>query len=222
CSKLFEDITDYDRQIGKKTRHAGNYDMQKHTHMLNLAKFGGVYISEWAAGKQLERFHTANPNIKNVFHQEIQDALANNNCTLVSPLGRRRTFYNRWGAEMWKEAYAFLPQSIVSDQVKFAMVRISRRLKDHYMKNFFFLQESHDSFLALCKDYLVDYANKIIKEELEQKINFNSCTLSRNYDLVIPCDIKIGKRWCESKEFVDGMKLYKEKSCAEVLELSQS
>jgi uracil-DNA glycosylase family 4 len=211
CSKGFDEITDYDRQIGKKTRHAGNYDMQKHMHMLNLAKFGGVYISEWAAGQQLEKFHAENPKIKGVFHAEIQQALQENDCILRSPFGRERQFFNRWGTEMFKEAYAYLPQTIVSDQVKFAMLRIAQRLGGHYMKNFFFLEESHDSFLALCRDDLVRWCNGIIKEELERPINFRNCTLSREYNLVIPCDIKVGKRWIEASEsFPDGMIRYKE------------
>src|SRR5271157_3344616 len=209
CSMDFEDITDYYRQIGKKTRHAGNYAMQKHTHMLNLAKFGGVYISEYQAGKQLERFHAGNPNIRSVFHIEIQYALRDNDCCLANPFGRRHTFFNRWGDEMFKEAYAYIPQGTVSDQTKFAMLTVRRRLAKYYMKYFAFVVESHDSATALVADSLIPEYNAIIKEEMQRPINFKKCSLSRDYDLIIPCEIKVGKRWVDkSSEFPDGMSKY--------------
>ena len=210
CSMVFENITDYYRQIGKKTRHAGNYDMKKHMHMLNLAKFAGVYISEYAAGKQLDRFHLDNPNIKGVYHAEVQQALQDNNCTLFNPFGHRRIFYNKWGEDLWKEAYAHIPQSTVSDLVKFAMLRISRRLKEHYLKDFFFLEESHDSFLSLVRDLFIEKFVTVTKEEMEMPIDFNKCTLQRNYQLVIPCEVQIGKRWISySEEYKDGMRKVK-------------
>jgi uracil-DNA glycosylase family 4 len=206
CGLGFDAVTDYERQIGKKARHAGNYNMGKHQHMITLGKYG-VFISEYIAGKQLDRFHAENPKIRGVFHADIVQALKDNSCTLVSPHGRRRIFFNKWGEDLFKEAYAQLPQCTVSDQVKFAMLRIKKRVKDTY---FNFLEESHDSFLARCKDEAVSDVLPIIKEEMEVPISFMNCTLKRDYDLVIPCEIKVGKRWIEvSEEWPDGMKLVK-------------
>jgi DNA polymerase len=209
CSVDFEGITDYERQVGKRTRHSGNYAVGKHQHMLTLAK-SGIFISEYTAGKQLDRFHAENPKIKAVFHEEIIEALRSYDCKLTTPFGRTRTFYNRWGEEMFKEAFAYIPQSTVSDQVKFAMLEIKEALGAHYLKNFFFLEESHDSFLALCHMSIVDMAARAIKKAMEKPIDFRRCTLSRDYDLVIPSDLKCGRRWVEvSEEFPDGMKKYK-------------
>ncbi len=207
CELGFESITDYERQIGKKTRHAGNYDMKKHMHMLNLAKFAGVFVSEWRAGKQLEIFHAANPKIRQVFHADIQEALRSNYCCLISPHGRRRIFLNRWGDEMFKEAYSYLPQATISDQVKLAMIRIKKRVSKLAGNCFYFLLESHDSFLLLCHDSIRDRVYPIIREELEKPIDFSGCTLSRDYKLVIPCEISVGKRWVSfSERFQDGMR----------------
>ena len=155
-----------------------------------------------AQEKYLEAFHQANPQIKSVFHADIIEALANNNCILYSPQGRKRQFFNKWGDELFKEAFSFIPQAVVSDALKFALLRIVARLRDEMI--FFPCLESHDSFLALIKDEFIQTAAQIIKEELEQPINFSKCTLSRDYDLVIPCEIKVGKRWIEaSNEFPD-------------------
>jgi len=193
CDKPFEEITDYDRQIGKKTRHAGNYDMGKHQGMLNFAKYG-VFLSEWKVGKLLEKFHATNPAIRGVFHKGIQEALAANDCILMSPLGRRHIFFNRWGDDMFKEGYAFIPQSTVSDANKFSMLRIRRQLP--YIE-FEIVQECHDSGLALVREGIVKDAAKIIKKEAEKPINFKQCSLSRDYNLVIPVDFKVGTVWSE-------------------------
>jgi uracil-DNA glycosylase family 4 len=205
CSLEFDNTTDYDRQIGKKTRHAANYAMGKHQFMLNNAKYG-VFISEWKCGELLKIFHQSNPKIVSIFHAEIQEALANNDCTLFSPHGRKEQFYDRWGDEMFKKAYSFIPQATISDQVKFAMLKIKKELRDIIFPQL----ESHDSFLALIKDDCIKDGAKVIKKELEVPINFSKCTLSRDYDLVIPCEIKVGKRWIEDLEnFPDGMRKYK-------------
>jgi DNA polymerase I-like protein with 3'-5' exonuclease and polymerase domains len=197
CDKPFEDITDYDRQIGKKTRHAGNYNMGKHQGMLNFAKYG-VFLSEWKVGQLLSKFHAANSKIKQVFHQEIQEALRDNQCTLYSPDGRKRIFFNRWGDDMFKEAYSYIPQATVSDSMKFSMCRIIKQLpKD----NFYIVHEGHDSGLALVRRGNEKDFAKIIKYEGEKPINFSRCTLSRNYDLSIPVDFKIGVVWSELENF---------------------
>ena len=62
CGMDFGAITDSERQVGKKTRHSGNYAVGKHQHMLTLGK-SGIFVSEYKAGQQLERFHVENNKI---------------------------------------------------------------------------------------------------------------------------------------------------------------
>jgi uracil-DNA glycosylase family 4 len=176
----FESITDEMRQIGKKTRHAGNYGMGKRRLSL-LAQ-----ISEWRAGQCLDRFHTENPNISSIFWEEIKQALQDNSSVLVSPHGRRRMFFDRWGEDLFKEAYAYIPQATVSDHLKFSAMRIEHRAPWIEM-----LGEFHDSFLAQIPTTRLHEAYQIIKEELETPINFSTCSISRG-NLVIPCDMKVG------------------------------
>jgi uracil-DNA glycosylase family 4 len=209
-SKDFDNITDYDRQIGKKTCHAGNYDMGKHQGMINFAKYG-VYLSEWKVGKLLETFHIVRPFIRSVFHKSVIECLSRNDCKLVNPFGRREQFFERWGDELFKKAYSFIPQSTVSDSLKFAMCRIIRRINNITTGLFYFVQESHDSFLALCHKSIIKIAVKIIREELSRPIDFTKCSIERNHQLIIPIDIKIGRRWVDkSEEFIDGMEKYRE------------
>lgn len=197
---LREKINDEERQLGKMFRHAGNYNMGKKTAASNIG------MSELKAGKILDKFHLTNPNIRDVFHKEVIDFLNKNNRTLTNPFGRQRQFLNKWGDELFKEAFAQIPQSTVSDQLKFAMLRIE--LKAPWLQ---FLQESHDSFLCQCPINKVDETLPIIKEELEQPINFDKCSLGSG-ELIIPCDISIGKsswgemekiNWTETKQLIN-------------------
>ena len=179
-AKLKSAILDWERQMGKVFRHAGNLGMQKRTAAVTAG------ISEYRAGHILDRFHKTNPNIEGVFQKGIIECLQNNDRILVSPFGRRRQFLNKWGDELFKEAYPQIPQSTVSDQTKFAAQRIEKRAPW-----FQILQESHDSILGQCPIFKVDSTIPIIKEEFEQPIDFKNCSLPRGI-LVIPCDIAIG------------------------------
>lgn len=185
-ARLKEVIDEVARQRGKKGRHAAHYDMGKHEASIQLG------VSEAVAGQFLSMIHKTNPNIKGVFHQEIKEFLQKNNRELTNPFGRKRQFLNKWGDELFKEAYAQIPQSTVSDQVKFAMRRIEQRAP--WLE---ILEESHDSFLSQCPIKFAERTYPIIKEELEVPIDFKLCSLGSG-KLVIPCEIKIGERnWLE-------------------------
>jgi len=186
---LKELIDDETRQLGKKFRHAAHYDMGKRV----ASELTG--LSEWRCGKILEKVHVTNSNIKGVFHKGIQDCLKNNDRTLTSPHGRVRQFLNKWGDELFKEAYAQIPQATVSDQTKFAAQRIEKRCP--YIK---ILSESHDSFLSMVPIPKVDEVIKVIMEEMQQPIDFSKCSLGGNKVLVIPCEVKIGKNNWEIME----------------------
>ena len=187
---LKERINDEQRQVGKKFRHAGHYDMGKREASRQTG------FSEWRTNQILSKFHATNPNIRGVFHREIIKELQDNNRVLVSPHGRRRQFLNRWGDELFKEAYADIPQATVSDHLKFSAQIIESRAPWIQI-----LAESHDSFLAQVPICQVDRAKVIIEEELERPIDFSKCSLSRG-ELIIPCEVKIGVHDWEHMEVI--------------------
>lgn len=189
-------ITKDMRFIGKMTRHAGNYDMGKHRLMelINTEakrQHIDINISEWKAGKLLDAFHNFSPSIRQVFHQEIQQALEENNRVLVNPFGRRRQFFDRWGRELWKEAYAQIPQSTVPDHLRRAGIAAKVRFKEE-MIDARFVVEAHDALVGLVFREDVDRYVRIMHEEIERPIDFTHCTLSRGL-LVIPAETKIGR-----------------------------
>ena len=169
----------------------GHYDMGKREASRQTG------FSEWKTGKILTKFHDTNSNIREVFHREIQEALRDNNRLLTSPHERSRQFLNRWGDELFKEAYAFIPQATVSDHLKFSAQIIERRAPWVQI-----LSESHDSFLAQVPISQVDNAVRLFKEELDKPIDFSKCSLSRG-ELIIPSEVSLGvKDWEHMEKIV--------------------
>lgn len=195
-----EQVTFETRFIGKTCRHAGNYDMMKHRLMTivntDAKKFHiDVTISEYKAGKILDTFHRFSPNIRGVFHEEIQRALRDNNNTLVNPFGRRRQFFDRWGRGLWKEAYAHLPQSTVPDHLRRAGIAAKRRFASGHV-DARFVVEAHDALVAIVKEGDVEEYVSIMHEEIEQPIDFAKCSLPRGF-VVIPAETKVGHNYRE-------------------------
>jgi uracil-DNA glycosylase family 4 len=197
----FEDVTQDQRFMGKTLRHAGNYDMQKHTHMLEVntsaRRFGiDVNISEWRAGKNLEIFHQRSPKIRGIFHSEIVKKLEESR-TLRNPNGRTRVFFERWGHDLFKEAYATIPQGTVKDHLTSAMYRIEKEIP-----NIRFLLESHDAFLTEIPDNpeSIKFHAELFLRELERPIDFSSCSLPRG-KLIIPGEVELGYNYKDLRKW---------------------
>lgn len=201
-----------ERFTGKTVRHAGHLDMQKHTCMTTIntsAKIAGIdlVISEWRAGKIIEIFHKYTPNIRAVFHEGIKEALLASNMMLrgTSPsLGKNwfppRIFYGDWDRDLWKEAYAYIPQQTVTDKTKLILIQLREHAK--FLKA---IGESHDAGLVLCPYKMIDEAVGIIEHYGHMPISFEKCSLVRR-DLVIPIEVEIGeKNYKDLKKYKKGV-----------------
>lgn len=184
------------RFIGKKGRHATNYDMQKRRFMMEAnkeAKKAGVNltISEWKAGQILDAIHKNEPKLRQVFHKEIK-AIIDESRTLINPFGRIRQFFGRFESDYEKEevyrvAYSFIPQSTVADRLKTAGLAVKREYPDLR-----FIIESHDAFTVLCPVNEIERVARLFKKYLEQPIDFRKyCSIKRDYDLVIKADFEV-------------------------------
>ena len=189
------------RFIGKTCRHAGNYDMGKRRLMTLVNTDSKKYgidiaaISEWKAGQMLDAFHRFSPWIREVYYKEIVDALESNNIMLVNPFGRVRVFNGWWGDELWREAYAQIPQSTVADHTKRCALRIKERIPGIRM-----VIEAHDALVSLVPVNETNQYARVFKEEFETPIDFSRCTLSRGI-LTIPCEAKVGDNYKELKDY---------------------
>lgn len=188
------------RFIGKKGRHGSNYDMGESECATQVnkeaQKFGlSIRISQWKAKQILDIVHERKPEIRGTYHAGIQEAI-NRDRTLIGPSlfqiagGRRRQFLDRMGRDLYKEAYAFIPQCTITDHNKAAGIRLRKLVPDKRILRF--IIEAHDSLTMLVLKEAVEDIAPLIKQEYERPINFKQCTLSRDYDLIIPCEMEIG------------------------------
>ena len=195
------------RQVGKRMRHAGNYDMGAF-RLVQLVQadsfsFGKMRIMPLnEAERILIAFHGEAPQIRSVFHKGIKNCLYEDRI-LRSPLGRSRYFFGQFTEKTFKEAYATLPQSIVTDNTKLAMLHYYPRMKD-WRKEYpltCYLLESHDGVIIqvpIGKERII--ANEF-KSLMERPIDFRDCSLPRDYNLVIPAEVSVSyTNWKDLKE----------------------
>lgn len=179
-----------DRYHTSKTiRHAGERNMKEDRLMMM------IHQPIITCKKILEKFHAAQPNIIDVFHRGIREKIQAGR-HLIAPNGRRRQFFGRIDEHAINEAISFLPQAIVTDYLKAALPQ-TFNIDAPWA---FPLVEAHDGLLVevpIGREY--EYAT-IFKKNVEVRINFRPCSLSRNFDLIIPCEAGIGMNWEEIKE----------------------
>lgn len=182
-----------ERFCGKKTRHAGNYDMKapRFTTEFNTdaQKFEiNMSVSQWKAGQMLEKFHSASPRIKNIFHQSIKDAIDSSR-VLIDPFGGVRVFHGRMDDSLYQEAYANIPQRSIAHLVQGAALKIEDELSGDIEHSW--ISENHDSLLMeVPANNWEDYA-RLMKKHMMTPIDFSLfCTLKRDYSLTIPADIE--------------------------------
>jgi hypothetical protein len=193
-----------ERFIGKTLRHAGERGMGKRRLMeivnTDSKKYGiDLVISEYKAGLILDIFHQRDRGIKGdengdwldgqvikpSYFKLIQTILKEDKRVITGPYGRRRVFFERWGDELFKEAYSHLPQQIVSDKIKMVMLGCKRRIP-----NLQIILEGHDALLCQVRICDADRTVDIIKEEMAIPIPFDKGSIIRR-PLVIPCDVEI-------------------------------
>jgi len=186
-----------ERFCGKKTRHAGNYNMGKNRFMVEFntdaQKFDiAMSISEWRAGEMLELFHKASPKIRGKFHQDIQNCLQSTR-TIIDPFGGVRIFNGRMDDELYKEGYANIPQRTVAHVVQGAALKIDDELNGD--SAFMWLSENHDSLTMQVPENGWEPYARLMKKYFEVPVDFSTyCSLKRDYVLTIPCEIEIAEK----------------------------
>lgn len=186
-----------ERFCGKKTRHAGNYNMGKNRFMVEFntdaQKFDiNMSISEWRANEMLDLFHSASPKIRGKFHQDIIDCLESTR-TIIDPFGGVRIFNGRMDSEIYKEGFANIPQRTVAHLVQGAALKIDDELNGD--SAVMWLSEDHDSLKMQVPENNWEPYAKLMKKHFETPIDFSTyCSLKRNYVLTIPCELEIAEK----------------------------
>ena len=174
----------------KTARHAGERNMKPDRLMMMIHQ----PIRE--CERILRTFHEKQPNIRNVFHKDI-DAQIRNHRILRAPNGRMRQFYGKYNSDQVNEGISTLPQEIVSDQLKFSLPKTFEEC-DWALP----ILEAHDGFLSEVPIGREEEYAVVFKKNVETPIDFRTCSLSRDYELIIPMECeKSNTNWQELKGF---------------------
>lgn len=181
-----------ERFIGKTVRNAGNYDAQARTLMFSIntdaKRFGiDLQVSEYRCGEFLKSFHKYNPKIREVFHTGVRDCLDRQKA-LINPFGRLMRYFVPGSAALDREGFAWIPQSTVADKTKTTLIGLGEDIPDMRI-----CIEGHDAITALVPKNEIELYDATVRKHYEKPINFKGCSLSRDYDLVIPVGCEIGE-----------------------------
>lgn len=177
-----DEVTPEQRAIGKRIRHATNYDagpkVLAYSLKINLA----------TAKNLLKVFYNANPQLS-VYRREIQNQLAKDR-TLVNLFGRKHRFFDRWGTRLFKSAYAYIPQSTVGDLLNKALVRFYNK----YGKEITLVFQLHDAMYVLSEIGKRKYTIDALREAMDIQLEY------KDYKFKIDVDFAAGPSWGEMEE----------------------
>ncbi len=176
--------------VSKTVRHAGERNMTPMRLMMMIAKEIGF------CNRVLKTFHDNQPNIRHVFHREIREQIQRDR-VLIAPNGRRRDFFGRINEETVNQGISQLPQSIVTDYMKTALPRVREQMGDKMRP----LSEAHDGFLSEVRSGCEEAYAKCFKTSAEVGIDFRTCSLPRDFELVIPLEAESSStNWQEMRK----------------------
>jgi len=171
--------------LGKKVRHAGNYDMRENTMAAQLAAAGKPAPVSFCKAI-LDKFHQVEPEIRGVFHKYVEHELRTKRL-LKTPLGRERIFHGLrpYGdnSKIYREGYAYIPQSTIGDNNGFAILHCERNAPGHV------LQDGHDSILLEVAD---DFLTVVLGIKLLEQAYNRVLRFPNGYEVRIPIDLRIG------------------------------
>jgi DNA polymerase family A len=195
------------RFAGKTLRHAGHLGAGKRRASIELNTQARKYkipiaISEVIAERALKIFHQKQPKIQQIFQAQVIECLKKNR-QLIAPVpygidavyGGRRTFFERYGEELFRQGFSYIPQRAVSDNTKAAALRIRLRIPTIKI-----VMESHDALLFSIPVSKLKERIPIIKQEMERPIDFSHCSIPRR-SLSIPCEVETGHNYRDFKKF---------------------
>ncbi len=173
-----------ERFWGKKSNHSLNYDLGYKSFALVTE------IPEADARFIVDRYHMAYPGVRQ-YHAWVRDRLGRGRM-LENPFGRRRTFSDRWGDQLFKEAYSWIPQSTVADKIN-RQGLLYAYYNQEQCAPIDILNQVHDSIVFQCnfvKHTWEEIANAILclKKSLETPIVWKGTSF------VIPAEFEMGIR----------------------------
>lgn len=183
--KPISDVTKKERQLGKKIGHASNYGMRPKRLQEVCWEEEQIVLSSKEAKGLMEAYFEAFPKIR-VWHKDIQGQLSRARA-LSNPFGRTRHFMGYWGDDLFREAYAFLPQGAIADWVAKCIIQLDQRTDIRL--------QVHDEIVFNVPKGELERTCKLIKQVMETPFRLLGRSVS------IPVEIKWGENWGETREF---------------------
>lgn len=138
--KAPELITKPQRQLGKKSGHAGNYGVGINTFIESCLVEMGLVLNQIEAKRILNGYFAAFPGVKRR-QARIQNELRKNR-KLTTCFGFERYFYGRCDDSMFREGYAFEPQSTIPYIINCLMLFLKQCFDDVWLH-----QQGHDAIV---------------------------------------------------------------------------
>lgn len=192
--KAEADVVDSERQLGKKSGHGANYAMAATTFMESCLKEMDLVLSKKEAQNVLDSYHRLFPGIQ-MWHKSLRDEVRVAR-KLSTPMGRERYFYGRMDDNLFRESYAYRPQSTVPDITNCLMLGLWQAREDKKLPDFWFHAQVHDSILVSA---LESEAAPIIAYMLDIE-PWHPEIILRAGRLKIPTSVEVGRNLGDTKE----------------------
>ena len=183
--KVTEDsVTEDQRNIAKNGVYGGAFHMMPKTaaatYKIPLTEATFVLNSFWRELYELP-----------VWWKDVERTV-NTTRTLVSPLGRVRSFFGRLDDSLYREAYAFCPQAIEADIIHRAVI-----LSELLLHDAFAVLQIHDELVISCKESALAETLPLVRNIMEYPIYFPGI----KEPLLIPSDVSYGPNWLDQVKY---------------------
>jgi len=180
--------------IAKTCCHLLNYDAGPSQFQISsLVKSEGSLAFTDEQAKYYHRLYREKlfPEIM-YFHIEVRHQLETQNRILYNFFGYPRKFNGHWDNDLFKEAYAFIPQSTIGVLTEIAQTELFTRMEqgDELFKDVSILQNCHDSLLFQAPEDKV----KIVGEEISKHMKRHLVN-HRGEKFQMGVGFSIGQNW---------------------------
>lgn len=156
--------------IAKMVCHASNYGMKWPTFQMHLLtkSEGAIAMDARSCKEFLGMYHNLFPEIVE-WHSEIQRVLREGRI-LYNLFNEPRRFIELFGDDLWKQGYAFRPQSTVGEITNRAIVGLNKEVRSGAIPRewgFDAMQNGHDSILWQSYESFKMDASRRVKFHLE-------------------------------------------------------
>lgn len=186
--KPIDEITKQERQLGKKSGHGANYSMGVTTFIDSCLREMDLVLTKKEGTNVLESYHRLFPGIRRGHESTRREVRRNRK--LTNPFKRERYFFGRLGDDLFRESYAYRPQSSIPEITNCLIRRlVEERGRGRF--HFELILQIHDSVLMLVDTNMVD---EVAEFCLNTSLWHPEVILPAGR-LIIPTDCEVGKIW---------------------------